>query len=140
MKMTIGQVARGSGCPAVTIRYYERSGLLRPPQRGTNGYRYYSQADVERLDFVVRARSLGFPVADIAALLAISDHPDSPCDAVDEKVGRQLDQVRARIEQLSRLAERLEELKAACDGGHPAEDCRILRALADPEASPDQHR
>ncbi len=130
MRYTIGQAAQVTDCPAVTIRYYERIGLLPEPQRGANGYRYYTDADVQRLQFVVHARALGFPLADIAELLALADHPQRPCEAVDEKVGERLADVRQRIARLTALAARLERLQAACDGHHPVEECGILAALA----------
>lgn len=131
MSFTISQAAGLIGCPAPTIRYYERSGLLPPARRAANGYRCYEAEDVQRLQFVVRARALGFALSDIAELLELSDHPRRPCAAVDEKVALQLGQVRARIQRLTELAARLERLQAACDGAHAMEDCRILAALAD---------
>ena len=41
--MTIGEVARRSGVPAKTIRYYESIGLVRPAERADNGYRVYGE-------------------------------------------------------------------------------------------------
>ncbi|MCS4504640.1 Mercuric resistance operon regulatory protein [wastewater metagenome] len=134
MHYTISEAGRRAGCPAVTIRYYERIGLLPQPARGTNGYRYYTGADVERLAFVVRARELGFGLSDIGELLALAAHHDQPCQAVDEKIAGQLAAVRERIEQLTALQARLERLQAACNGRHPIDQCGILAALS-PEAT-----
>ena len=55
--MKIGDVAQRSGVSAKTIRYYEDVGLIRPAVRGENGYRNYSNRDVEILRFIHRARS-----------------------------------------------------------------------------------
>ena len=56
--MNIGDVARRSGLPAKTIRYYEDIGLV-TPRRDPNGYRAFGEADIHRLAFLARARSLG---------------------------------------------------------------------------------
>ena len=80
MSMTIGQLASAAGINVETVRYYERRGLLAQPERG-DGYREYSQDDVERLAFVRRAKALGFTLAEIRSLLAsaaISGSPAGP--------------------------------------------------------------
>jgi DNA-binding transcriptional MerR regulator len=64
--MNIGDVAERSGLPAKTIRYYEDIGLIRP-KRGGNGYRAFANADVHKLAFLGRARSLGFSIEECAA-------------------------------------------------------------------------
>lgn len=125
----IGEAAQRTGCAAATIRYYERVGLVPSARRGPNGYRYYSDADLERLQFVSKARELGFPIASVQSLLQLASHPEQPCDAVDERVAEQLETVRDRIAQLRRLETRLINLQAACDGQYPINECRILAAL-----------
>ncbi len=104
---TIADAARRAGCPASTIRYYERVGLLPPAQRGDNGYRYYQSADIERLAFVNRARELGFSIASVVDLLRLADHPQQPCEAVDTLLANQLESVASRIRQLCELEARL---------------------------------
>ncbi|TIX45406.1 MAG: MerR family transcriptional regulator, partial [Mesorhizobium sp.] len=68
--MNIGSAAEKSGLPPKTIRYYEDIGLLRP-DRADNGYRDYSTADVHRLRFLQRSRSLGFSVEECRQLLSL---------------------------------------------------------------------
>ena len=67
--MNIGTVADKSGVTPKTIRYYESIGLIRSADRRANGYRSYSLADMRTLDFIKRARSLGFPVEEVRDLL-----------------------------------------------------------------------
>jgi len=131
MKLTIGEAAHRSGCPASTIRYYERIGLLRTPERGSNGYRYYDAGALERLSFVHRARTLGFSIESVADLLRLVDHPNTPCDEVDHLLVEQIAAVRARIDQLVELDAKLTALQTACNGGHVVRDCGILAALSD---------
>ena len=63
--MNIGTVAERSGVSPKAIRYYESIGLVRPADRRANGYRSYSLLDVHMLNFIKRARSLGFSVEEV---------------------------------------------------------------------------
>ena len=57
--MQIGQLATQAGVAIDTVRYYERQGLLPPPQRRASGYRQYDNQDISRLRFIRRAKDLG---------------------------------------------------------------------------------
>lgn len=46
--MRISDLAKATGCHLETVRYYERIGLLPPPDRSIAGYRDYRDSDVER--------------------------------------------------------------------------------------------
>src|SRR5258708_2226103 len=69
--MTIGEAANLSGVPPKTIRYYEEAGIIARATRGENHYRTYSDADVQTLRFIHRARSLGFTLKEVTGLLAL---------------------------------------------------------------------
>ena len=66
--MRIGQLARSVGVDTQTIRFYEREGLLPPPDRQDNGYRIYTERHVERLAFIRRCRILELSLAEIHEL------------------------------------------------------------------------
>ena len=68
-RMNIGDAAKASSVSTKMIRYYEQIGLIPAADRTESGYRAYSQADIHRLRFI-RARDLGFQVAEIGDLLA----------------------------------------------------------------------
>lgn len=127
---TIGHLAKASRTKAVTIRYYERQGLLRSPPRSQGGYRQYNDADLDRLLFIRRSRHLGFSLESVRELLDLADRTDAPCTDVDARVAWQLDQVRERLEQLRALEKELERLSACCAGGGVIGDCRIIEALS----------
>jgi DNA-binding transcriptional MerR regulator len=65
---SIQQVARLSGVTARTLRYYDEIGLLRPAGVGTNGYRYYEQEQLLRLQQILLLRELGMDLTGIAAV------------------------------------------------------------------------
>ena len=62
--MTIKEMEQILDIPRATIRFYEKEGLINP-QREENGYRDYSEEDVERLKKVIIFRKIGFTVSDI---------------------------------------------------------------------------
>ncbi|MDR1394807.1 MAG: MerR family transcriptional regulator, partial [Deltaproteobacteria bacterium] len=55
----IGELAALVGVQVVTIRYYEKEGLLEKPKRSPNGYRTYRRSDVERMRFIRHCREHG---------------------------------------------------------------------------------
>jgi DNA-binding transcriptional MerR regulator len=75
--LTISQLAHKAGVHVETVRYYERRGLLREPPRTPAGYRQYSSADLWRLQFIARAKQLGFTLAEVARLAGEPDGVDS---------------------------------------------------------------
>ena len=66
--MTIKEVERTLQIPRATIRFYEKEGLI-TPQRSENGYREYSDEDVERLKKIIILRKLGISLTDIEDIL-----------------------------------------------------------------------
>ncbi len=129
--LSIGELARASRVKAETIRYYERVGLLPAATRGSNGYRRYGDTDVQRLRFIRRARSLGFALEEIRALVTLAGDPARDCGAVDAAARAHLAAVESRIAELSRLRGELQGMIARCTGGRTG-DCRILEVLSGP--------
>ncbi len=74
--MKIGELARKAGCQVVTIRYYEKEGLLGSPERTGSNYRIYSDEDLDRLRFIRHCRLHGMTLAEIRVLLAVREHPN----------------------------------------------------------------
>ena len=132
--MRIGELAKATGTKAETIRYYEREGILPAADRTDSNYRDYSDEHLATLIFVRRARALGFTMAQVRELLALSDHEDKPCRDVDKLVQRQLGEVARKIADLTALRSELSALLDSCKGGTVG-DCRIIEALAPPATS-----
>jgi MerR family mercuric resistance operon transcriptional regulator len=133
--MKIGEAAAASGCHIETIRYYERVGLLPSPARRESGYRHYTHAQVQRMQFITRGRALGFSLDEIRSLLALADDASLSCGDVDQLARQHLGEIRTRIRELTRMARELERTLAGCAGGHRAQ-CSILEALRAPGAAP----
>jgi len=126
---TRGQLATHTGCNGETIRYYEAIGLLPEPLRAENGYRQYENRHVERLQFIRRARDLGFGIDDIRALLTPMDAGTIACGEIEKIAKAQLDLIRAKIRDLQRMKQELHTLVQSCQGGS-APHCAIIDALS----------
>lgn len=70
--MTIGAVARLTLISEKTIRFYEQSGILLPPERTEGGYRLYAPGDVRRLRLIRRASRLGVALREIKDLVRVA--------------------------------------------------------------------
>lgn len=126
--MRIGHLAKATGTSVETIRYYEREGILPAADRTAGNYRHYSQDDLELLTFVRRARTLGFSMADVRELLALSDRADKPCEDVDRLAQRQLDEIERKIADLSKLRIELGQIVGSC-GAKRIDECGIVESL-----------
>jgi MerR family copper efflux transcriptional regulator len=126
--MNIGDVAERSGLPPKTIRYYEDIGLIRP-DRGPNGFRAFGEADLHRLAFLARARSLGFSIEECRALLALwADDTRASAD-VKAMAEAHLTEIDRKIAELRSLRATLAHLVHRCHGDDRP-DCPILADLA----------
>lgn len=137
--MKISEVAERCEVNVQTIRFYERRGLLRDPRSGVGGYRDYDEADVERLQFIRQAQTLGFTLHEVEELLALRTRNGTAAD-VKARALEKITDVRGKITALRRLERALLQLVATCPGRGGLEACPILqgieRAVAVPGKSP----
>lgn len=132
--MNIGDVARRSGLPAKTIRYYEDIGLIRP-KRSENGYRSFRESDLHKLAFLGRARALGFTIEDCRTLVALYEDEARESAQVKHIAEEHLRQIDDKIPQLQSMRATLDKLVHACAGDHRP-DCPILEDLAQETSDP----
>lgn len=124
--MKIHELSKLSGINLETIRYYEKTGLLPEPQRGSNGYRYYDQASLSLLKFIKSCRSLGFSLEDIKQLIQLRHKPTEHYHA-DQIVLNQLEQVEQKIRQLLEIQTFLKQL--SCQEEHNEDECKAISGL-----------
>lgn len=106
----IGVVAKESGLPIKTIRYYEEFGLLKTIGRTEGGYRLFSSDVLTRLHFIKRAQHLGMSLSDIREFLEVHDQGDLPCTHVQEKLNEKLMEIDRQIQQLQLLKQEIKSL------------------------------
>jgi DNA-binding transcriptional MerR regulator len=128
--LSIGDLARRTGCKVQTIRYYEQIGLMRRPGRTSGNQRFFAEADAARLAFIRHSRELGFSLDAVRDLLALSDDPNRPCEHADRIARAHLSAVEGRIASLTVLKTELQRMVRQCGRGRIA-DCRVIEVLAD---------
>jgi DNA-binding transcriptional MerR regulator len=106
---SIQDVARSAGTTSRTLRYYGQIGLLQPSRTGTNGYRYYDQESLLRLQRILLLRQLGLGLPAIADVMggqrdtaaALRTHLEL-LEAERQRIGRQIESVRTTLRRTER--------------------------------------
>lgn len=127
--LMIGDIAKRTGTKVNTVRFYEEIGLMPTAARTDAGRRTYGDADVRRLAFIRHARELGFPVAEIRSLIALSADPEQDCEAAARIARTHLAAVEDKISRLVALRDELKRATISCEGGRIA-DCSVIEAIA----------
>lgn len=128
--LTIGKLARRAKVGVETIRFYEREALLPEPERDpSSGYRRYPESIVARLQFIARAKELGFTLRETRELLDLRSGP-ATCGAVRARAEEKIQDVRRKIRDLQRMEAALVALADDCPSSSSGlDDCPILAAL-----------
>lgn len=127
--MNIGAAAKRSGITAKTIRYYEDIGLIEPVGRTAAGYRDYSDEDVHILQFLNRARSLGFSVKQCRDLLSLYRDRNRASADVKAVARGHIADITQKIEELENMRDTLQTLVDKCHGDDRP-NCPILQDLS----------
>ena len=127
--LRIGELAKRANCQIETIRYYEREGLLRAPERTEGNYRMYQDAHVQRLRFIRQCRSLDMALDEIRTLLGFCDAPEKNCGEVNALLDEHIGHVTRRIAELKTMEKQLKELRRQCIKAQAARHCGILNEL-----------
>ena len=109
--MTIGAVARRSGLPSSTLRFYEKEGLINRPRR-VSGRRDYDEAVFANLQLIRMALESGFTISQARALIHGFGKVSSPSQRWRALATQKLQDVRMRIAQLQHAEELLERATA----------------------------
>lgn len=112
MEWSIQDLARSAGTTSRTLRHYGEVGLLTPSRVGHNGYRYYDQDGLLRLQRILLLRELGLGLAAIAEVLAGQRNAAAALrthlrllEAERERIGRQIESVRTTLDKTEKGAE-----------------------------------
>ncbi len=108
--MRIGELARHSGVPTKTIRYYEDIGLMPPPARTSAGYRDYEPDAADRLAFIRAAQSVGLTLGEIREVLGFRERDETPCAYVIALIEKHAADLSRQIRALEALRRDLEHL------------------------------
>ena len=124
--LSIGQVASRTGVGIDTVRFYEREGLLQEPERRPSGYRQYDVSTVERLEYIRRAKELGFTLAEIRELLELSFVNHTCCDHVRQRADTKITEIEERIRSLQQMKRALGKIVQQCRAKNSADHCPLV--------------
>ena len=127
--VNIGAAAKATGVSAKMIRHYESINLIPSAGRTQAGYRTYAEADLHRLRFVKRARTLGFSIKEIDALLALWGDRRRSSAKVKALTQKHIGELETRIAEMQAMKKALQQLAQHCHGDERP-DCPILDGLA----------
>jgi MerR family transcriptional regulator, copper efflux regulator len=114
--LRIGALAEKSGVSRDALRFYERRGLLPPPQRTAGGFRVYPAETVDRLRFIKQAQMVGLTLQEIAAL--VSHRNDSGlrrCRQVRDFLGTKIADVETKVSELQTFRTTLAQYLEQCE-------------------------
>ena len=124
--MKIGEVAKLSGTGIETIRFYEREGLLLEPERRPSGYRQYDESTVERLEYIRRAKELGFTLAEIRELMELSFVSQTCCDHIRQRAETKITDIESKIRNLQQMKRSLGKIVQRCRNKNSTDNCPLV--------------
>ena len=114
--LLISELSERVEIPAHTIRYYEKIGLINPPERSVSQYRIYREDDEARLKFIKQAKLFGFTLEEIREVISLREEGIAPCDHVKELISKHLEELDLRINELVTFRNELaQRYKKICD-------------------------
>jgi DNA-binding transcriptional MerR regulator len=122
--ITIGELARLSGLTTHTLRYYESAGVLKPARRAANGHRRYNSSDILWLEFVLKLKLTGMPLAEIRQYAELRSQGETTLNA-------RLAMLKLHRERLVTTLSELSECAAALD-----DKIRIYRTMIVKQTAP----
>ena len=133
--LTIRQVATRTGVSSKTLRYWEEVGLLAKAARNYHGYRLFHHDVVQRIGFILKAKSLGFTLAEISTLFGIAKKRGTACPDVVHWTEQKIQLLERQITLLSQLRNRLKAYhkewhkKRSCPPLSHSEVCCLIEAI-----------
>lgn len=111
-KYSISQVAKITGMPAKTLRFYEEEGVIKSPERSENGYRFFSEENLEEIRLIKYARDLGLPLSEIKKLTVGCENGECQHskEYTQKNIERYVDLLTERLKQMENLRSRLRNL------------------------------
>ena len=106
--MQVHELATLAAVAPHVVRYYAQLGLLRPTRDPRNKYMHFSQTDLQRLVFILKAKRLGFTLGEVSLVLEMSRKGKTPCPLVREVVRRRVADNAQDLAELTVLQERMQ--------------------------------
>ena len=126
--MSIGMLAKQTGVGVETVRFYQRKGILPKPDQSC-GIKKYCDDDAKKIIFVKKAQALGFSLASIQELLAISVCSDTTRPQLEQICRKKISEVKDKIDDLVRMQKMLTNFSQACGKNKSDDECNLLNCF-----------
>ncbi|WP_262416392.1 MerR family transcriptional regulator [Paenibacillus sp. CGMCC 1.18879] len=123
--LNIREMSELTGLTAHTLRYYEKAGLLAPVSRDAQGYRSYTERDVEWVRFLRLLRDMDMPIQEMKRYSDLRSEGDSTVtkrrlmlEAHQERVRRQLERLKEDMEKVEDKIRLYRQMEERARAGH----------------------
>jgi len=122
--LRIGEVARRTGLPVKTIRYYCDEGLLQPRARSESGYRLFDEENLAELTIIRSLRAMDVSIPELARILEVRRAGVCNCSVLKDSIAAKVESINRRIDELAAMKDELARLLSSWQdcGGSKAED------------------
>ena len=120
--LRIGEVARRTGLPVKTIRYYCDEGLLQPRARSESGYRLFDEENLAELTIIRSLRALDVSIPELARILEVRRAGVCNCSVLKDSIAAKMESINLRIAELAAMKDELARLLGSwqdCGGLKP---------------------
>jgi len=111
--LRIGEVARRTGLPVKTIRYYCDEGLLRPRARSESGYRLFDEENLAELTIIRSLRAIDVAIPELAKILEVRRAGVCNCSVLKDSIAAKMESINLRIDELAASKDELARLLAS---------------------------
>jgi len=120
--LRIGEVAKRTGLPVKTIRYYCDEGLLQPRARSESGYRLFDEENLAELTIIRSLRAMDVSIPELARILEVRRAGVCNCSVLKDSIAAKMESINLRIDELAAMKEELARLLGSwqdCGGLKP---------------------
>jgi len=108
--LRIGEVARRTGLPVKTIRYYCDEGLLQPKDRSAGGYRLFDEDNLAELAIIRALRAMDVSIPELARILEVRRSGVCNCSLLKGSIADKMASMDQRISELRTMKDELARL------------------------------
>jgi MerR family transcriptional regulator, copper efflux regulator len=120
--LRIGEVARRTGLPVKTIRYYCDEGLLQPRARSESGYRLFDEENLAELTIIRSLRTMDVSIPELARILEVRRAGVCNCSVLKDSIAAKMESINLRIAELAAMKDELARILGSwqdCGGLKP---------------------
>ncbi|HYL65102.1 MAG TPA: MerR family transcriptional regulator [Candidatus Methylomirabilis sp.] len=138
--VTISALAKQSGVPSKTLRFWESAGLLPKAARTHTGYRVFDSNTLSYIAFIRKSKSIGLTLAEIQEILRLARSGRCPCPEVVHWTQARMKAIDDQIRSLSALLRRLKRIERQWTKRHGSrgkcgEVCYLIKDLPEFQVS-----